>query len=125
MREYFIKALKWYSIVLFFILGAGLLFYADRYQDIRPVFPAVLCFGAGVILTVIWKDISGKLVFVSMFLVMALCYIAQVQYVPVWLYVYTGYSLQWPFLLLWAVLTAVIGIPAMTVVIKHYGDRFE
>lgn len=124
MRDAFFKSLKWYSIVLFLMVGMAALYYADRHDDIRPVFPAILCFGMSSVLTTVWK-LSGKLVFLSLGLVIGLAYLAQTQYLPGWIYAYTGYALRWHFLSLWLALTTAIGIPVMTYVYDRYGDRFD
>lgn len=118
MQGLFLKAFRWYVVVVFAISGLCLLNLADVYNSIKPVLPAIVCLGMAFIFMVAWKEIQRKVLFYTLVLCAGLAYAA--QYVPDILFVFTG--IDTTYYLSWVALVTVPGIPVMMYVFHRHGD---
>ena len=122
MGSAFIKAIKWAVLFVFVIGGIYGLVTASEQSDIKPVMISVLCFGSVYMMFKSWSDLPGKVMIASAVVVVILAFFAQDQYVPYWVYRYTGENLQWGFYQIWAALVASIGTLVMVIVFLKFGD---
>lgn len=120
MRDAFIRALKWFGVVIFLIGGIGLLHWGDSADSIRPILPAILCLGMAYILGTAFKDLRRRVLLISMIFVTAMAFAS--QYVDTVVYVVTGTQMYVNFFYGWTALTFVAGVPFMTYVFYKYGD---
>lgn len=120
MSEILVKALKWYGTMLFVLVGSWTFFLASQTDDIKPVMVGVLAFGFVFIVFSFWKAIRGKILLASMFLLIGSAFL--VNYVPGWLYVYADIRINVHYVVVWAALMFLPGVPVMMYMFKHYDD---
>lgn len=120
MQELFLRTLRWFIVVAFVIAGIGALNLADVSESIKPVLPGIVCLGAAFILGTAWKDLRRKILFITIVLAAALAYAA--QYMTVIVYLLTGNEVHMNYFVGWAVLTLVVGFPAMMVIFHKFAD---
>ncbi len=120
MQELFLKTLRWYIVVAFVVAGMGALQFADTSGSIKPVLPGIVCLGAAFVLGTAWKELRRKILFLTIVLSMALAYVA--QYMTPIIYLLTGNEVYMNYFLGWAVLTLLVGFPAMMVIFHKYAD---
>lgn len=118
MGEIFFKAMKWVLFVSFIIGGIAIIRQIER-QGVEVSILAVFSFGAAYIMSGPWRKLPPKPMTLSVVLVALLALAA--QYLPYYLYIYTGERITINFYWLWIILTAVIGAPVMMAVFKRYG----
>lgn len=117
MGRNFLNALKWWFIVGCLIFGI-----AAMNWDIALGFKTMAAFaGFGVfyILSDTWRDLPNVSKLVSIALVFISWLVA--QHLPDILWAYSGYRTPLSFHPLWALLSFVIGVPAMMYVYEKYG----
>lgn len=125
MSEAFLKALKWYILVLFAIIGTSAFIIMDESGSIRPLMVGILSYGIVYIMSYFWKEFRRKLLFLSIMVFLGLTGVA--AYMPDILYVLFGvdpltYNLQgdsYDVYYLWAG-TLIIGILPMTFIFHKY-----
>ena len=119
MNEAFMKALKWYFLVFFIVIGASAFIIADTSNSYKPVMVGILAFGVVYVLSTFWQDTDSKVFIISavLFMVVAQLY----AYVPPYLYMFTGVDIRGfnPYVI-WAAMEGIVGIPVMTFVFKVY-----
>lgn len=120
MQHLFLSAVRWYIVVAFVIAGVGTLQLADTSGSIKPVFPGLVCLGAAFVLGTAWKDLRRKILFITIVLVVALAYAA--QFMTSIIFILTGTEMYLNYFFGWAVLTLIVGFPAMMLIFYKYGD---
>lgn len=119
MNESFYKALKWYFVVIFMVVGATCFMIADETGDFKLTFVGVMAFGVVYVLSSFWQDMDTKIFLISAVLFLGLAQVSGI--LPRYLYFYTGIDLRdYSSYFIWAVLEGVVGIPIMTLVFKRY-----
>lgn len=115
MSEAFLKAFRWYIIMLFVIIGTSAFIMADESKSVRPIMIGILGYGAVYIMSVFWKDLRGKLLFASFAVFLALSVVA--RFTPEIMYILFAYNpaIFDPYYT-WAATVGVLGIPIMTIV---------
>ena len=119
MSEAFLKALKWYVLVICVIVGASAFIISDQTGSIKPVMIGVLGFGVAYVMSYFWSEFREKLLFFSIVVFLGLSFAT--SYVPDALFILFAYKMPPtnPYFL-WAMTTGVAGIPIMTVVFYFY-----
>lgn len=112
-RKEFEKAVRWYLMTIFMVVGSMTFFIASAENSIKPVWIGILCFGVVFIVISVWKTIRNKILFLTFGLVVGLSFAA--KYLPLHLYKATGYVLDINYYVLWSLLILVVGIPVMTI----------
>jgi hypothetical protein len=120
MSEILVKAIKWYVVMLFTIVGSWTFFLASQEDNIKPVMIGVLCFGVVFIVFSFWKAIRGKILLATLFLLIGGAFLT--NYVPGLLYRYADIRIDWHYTLVWAALMLFPGFPVMMHMFKHYDD---
>lgn len=120
MLDGFLKALKWFVIVVFIICGLAAFTIADAHESIRPVLPGILCFGVAFIMSFKWRDMPGKIIIISVVSVLAVG--LATPYAPMLFYLLTGIDIFLNFFVLWVALVFLICVPLMTVVFIKFDD---
>jgi hypothetical protein len=120
MQELFLKALRWYIIVVFSIGGLAALHIADVQDSIKPVMPAIFCLGLAFVLSMAWKEIRRKVLFFTLVLCVALAYIA--QFLPDIIYVLSGREMIMNYFVAWVALVTIVGFPVIMYVYHRFGD---
>ncbi len=59
MNEAFLKAVRWYFIVFFVIVGASAFIIADTSHSIKPIIIGIFAFGVVYVSSVFWQDLSS------------------------------------------------------------------
>ncbi len=118
MGESFLKALKWYFIMLCAIIGTSAFIIADNTGSVRPVMLGVLSYGTVYTLSAFWKDFRGKLLLISILVFVALSFLS--PYIPYAMYILFAFDPKSfdPYYT-WGVTTGILGIPIMTLVFRY------
>jgi hypothetical protein len=121
MNSPIFKALKWYIIVCFIICGFYCIFLSQQYDSVRPVMPAVLCFGMAYIVSFSWREFRKKVLFHSVASVIAAAFVARFGWV--YLYMLTGIDaiITMNGFMLWAILVLVACVPFMAYIFHKHG----
>lgn len=121
MKTAILKALRWYIVVCCLIAGFYFIFMAQQYDIIKPVMPAVLCFGFAYIVAFSWRELREKILFNSIVCVILSALAA--RYGWPYLYVLSGFRdiITMNGFLLWAILCLVFCVPYMSFVFYKYG----
>ena len=116
------RSLKWYVLSLFFIVGCWGMYRANLQQDIKFLGATVFGWGAAYILSLLIVKLNRETAIGSLIVWGILLFIAQVQYVPMWLYVSTGFDVTvfLNFYMVWGALVFVLGVPAMMKIFDKY-----
>lgn len=122
MGESIFKAIKWYGVIFFVLIGARLLFKANEADDILPVFPAVLCLSVAFVLSYLWRDLNSKIIFASLAYLVVTAFLAQPGYLPMLIYETAGYDVPYGYFWVWAFVVFMPGIPLMAWMFKKFGD---
>lgn len=88
MSEAFLKALKWYILVLFAVIGTSAFMIMDKSGSIRPLMVGILSYGVVYIMSYFWKEFRRKLLFMSIMVFLGLTGVA--AYMPDILYIFFG-----------------------------------
>ncbi len=120
MRASFVKALKWFLVVVLVIAGIGLLHTADQAKSMKLILPAILCLGAAFVAGTMWKDLRKRILFISIVLVLGLAYAA--QYFDTLVYIALAKDIETNYFMAWSALVFAAGVPFMTAAFYKYGD---
>ncbi len=119
MREGFLKALKWYILVLAAIIGTSAFMISSDTDSVKPVLIGVLSYGVVYIMATFWKEFRDKILLLSAAVFLVISFAS--PYIPYVLYLLFGYDhLAFNQYYTWAWSMAVFGIPVMTFVFKKY-----
>lgn len=119
MRENFLQSMRWFMILILVICGMACVFYSDKYDSVKPIFPAIIALGLAFVLSAMWKDLRNKVLFMSMILTAGLAWCA--QFVSPFIYVAFNRIVDINYFVGWAGLSFFIGVPVMMYVFYKYG----
>lgn len=119
MSEAFLKAIKWYIMMGFIMMGTTAFILADERGSVKPVMIGIMGYGAVYIMSIFWKEFRGKLLFSSLFVFLLLSFVA--PFVPDAMYILFAYPQHifdpyWT----WAATVGALGIPVMILVFYRY-----
>ncbi len=114
----FYQTFRWYVISCLFVCGCFFVFMADFTGGVKPLMPALLCFGFGYIASYFWHRYERRVQLISLSVFIAMSALA--YYSPLVVYVALGVEFDLNFYLVWAGLNLFPAAPFMFFVFKSF-----
>lgn len=97
---------------------------ASTKEDFRYIMLGVICYGMVYLMFRVWSELPGKIMLYSAAIVVALAFLAQMEYAPFWLYELSGFNIAGVFgyFRIWASLVATVGLVLMVFVFYKFDD---
>lgn len=89
-----IKTAQWILVSAFFVFGCWSLFYANATMEPDTLILSVFSWGTAFIMSVFLLKLKRNTAFASMMLWGVSAFLSQKAYLPLWIYVYTGFRLS-------------------------------
>lgn len=118
MSEAFLKALKWYIMVGFCIIGTSAFIIMDKTGSIKPLMIGVMSYGVVYIMTFFWTEFRRRLLLLSIIVFLVFTFAS--PYVPDLMFVFFNFNPDGfnPYYT-WGG-TMVLGIPFMALIFYKY-----